>query len=155
MGLFPDASLVAPDVFYDKASDKVYLYYTDNRTIGVAVADTPDGKFIDKGVLIGDNDGDATLFQDDDGKYYLYWAKYFNRIWVQEMADPLTKKGAPKELLSKPDGTNGTEWELPRNEGPFMIKNDGVYYLLYSGNSARTRYYAVGYATSNSPLGPL
>src|SRR5690606_6596776 len=41
------------------------------------------------------------------------------------------------------------------NEGPFMLKHKGVYYLMYSANFYRTRDYSVGYAVSNNPLGPL
>ena len=36
-----------------------------------------------------------------------------------------------------------------------MIKHNGRYYLLYSGSGADTPDYAVGYATSMSPLGPF
>jgi beta-xylosidase len=39
-------------------------------------------------------------------------------------------------------------------EGPTVIKLDGVYYLFYSANDYRSIDYAVGYATSNSPMGP-
>ena len=53
------------------------------------------------------------------------------------------------------------EWEAtaayisaPVMEGPTVIKLDGVYYLFYSANDYRSIDYAVGYATSNSPMGP-
>ncbi len=36
-----------------------------------------------------------------------------------------------------------------------MIKQNGRYYLLYSGSGADTPDYAVGYATGTSPLGPF
>jgi xylan 1,4-beta-xylosidase len=34
------------------------------------------------------------------------------------------------------------------------LKKDGIYYLIYSANDFRNPDYAVGYATSKSPLGP-
>src|SRR5690606_2321273 len=48
-------------------------------------------------------------------------------------------------------------WErhqAPVVEGPEILKHKGVYYLTYSGSHFRHREYAVGYATSDSPLGP-
>merc|ERR1712039_995928 len=41
------------------------------------------------------------------------------------------------------------------NEGPWMIESEGVYYLMYSGAGADTKYYNLGYATSESPVGPF
>ena len=39
-------------------------------------------------------------------------------------------------------------------EGSFTIKKDGLYYMMYSANFFGGANYAVGYATSASPLGP-
>ena len=50
------------------------------------------------------------------------------------------------------------EWETKDcevAEGPFMLKHKGIYYLVYSANHTRSPFYAVGYATSTSPLGPF
>lgn len=72
----------APDVFHNRRGDgKFYLYYTDNsgkpdappKQIGVAVADGPLGPFVDKGRLVA-GAIDAHLFQDDDGRLYLYYS---------------------------------------------------------------------------------
>ncbi len=41
------------------------------------------------------------------------------------------------------------------NEGPEMIRHNGIYYLTYSGNYFGSRSYSVGYATAKSPLGPF
>jgi beta-xylosidase len=51
-----------------------------------------------------------------------------------------------------------SDWETRAGhvtEGPWMIKHHGRYYLIYSGSGANTPDYAVGYATSDSPLGPF
>jgi beta-xylosidase len=45
--------------------------------------------------------------------------------------------------------------DVPITEAPWILKHKGIYYLLYSGGSANTEYYATGYATSRSPLGPF
>jgi beta-xylosidase len=36
-----------------------------------------------------------------------------------------------------------------------MLKHQGVYYLLYSGGSADSEFYAIGYATAKNPAGPF
>jgi beta-xylosidase len=157
----PRGGAWAPDVFCDEKGDgKIYLYYTvdkpgGGKLIGVAIADNPLGPFKDHGKLI-DNAIDAHLFRDDDGKLYLYYcdcAPGQNRIGVQPMASLIKTQGEPKLLLSPVDG-----WETRRgriNEGPWMLKRKGIYYLMYSGSGADGPDYGVGYATSKSPLGPF
>ena len=163
----PRGGAWAPDVFRHARGDgKFYLYYTDDdphgdkgpgpfdKQIGVAVADGPLGPFVDKGPL---EKGviDAHLFQDDDGRLYLYYVNIAGgfKILVQPMSDPLTPHGKPTELLHPTD-----PWEMAAGEvteGPFMLKRDGVYYLMYSGSGADSPHYAIGYATAKSPAGPF
>ena len=40
-------------------------------------------------------------------------------------------------------------------EGPFVLKHKGKYYLTYSANDCCDPYYAVGFATADSPFGPF
>ncbi|MBT3200658.1 MAG: family 43 glycosylhydrolase [Phycisphaerales bacterium] len=144
----------APDVFYNPADKKFYLYYTVNMTIGVAVANKPDGKFVDRGVLFK-SAIDAHMFRDDDGKLYLYYVRRPGfRICVQRMKTPLQKAPDKPIQIIKP-----TEpWEKKRGavtEGPWMLKRNKTYYMMYSGTGANSLDYAVGYATSKSPTGPF
>lgn len=150
----------APDVFHHQKGDgKFYLYYTLNRRgggkqIGVAVADGPLGPFQDRTNLV-DRSIDAHLFRDDDGVLYLYYVEIEGgfKIKVQPMADPLTKRGEPAEVI-RPTA----DWERKKGavtEGPFMLKRGGVYYLMYSGSGADGPDYGIGYATATSPLGPF
>jgi xylan 1,4-beta-xylosidase len=155
----------APDVFYNKRGDgKFYLYYTDStvketydldhKQIGVAVADSPLGPFKDKAVL-SDEAIDAHLFQEDDGKMYLYYVHFDNgfKITAQQMSNPVTKQGAPVAIIWPTE-----QWETAGGavtEGPFMLKHNGTYYLMYSGSGANTPLYGIGYATSKSPMGPF
>ncbi len=148
-----ESGVWAPDVFYDAGERKFYLYYTVNMRVGVAVSDRPDGMFRDVGPLVS-HAIDAHLFQDDDGNYYLYYARYpAFAIFVQPMESPARKKGPPIRLLQP------TElWEkksIPVVEAPWMLKHNGSYYLLYSGGGPNTADYAVGYAVSKSPVGPF
>ena len=143
----------APDVFFSNDDKMFYLYFTVNGRIGVAAADRPDGVFRDRGTLIS-SAIDAHLFRDDDGSYYLYYTRYPEfTIVVQPMDSPVKKKGAPVQLISPSDA-----WEMkdkPVTEAPWMIKHQGVYYLLYSGGSADSEHYAIGYATAPHPTGPF
>jgi xylan 1,4-beta-xylosidase len=143
----------APDVFLDRDDGIFYLYYTVDGRIGAASSDRPDGVFKNRQPLI-DHAIDADMFRDDDGSYFLYYARYPDfGIFVQPMETPLRKKGAPIELLSPSEA-----WEMtnrPVIEAPWMLKHRGVYYLLYSGGSADTEHYAIGYATSKKPTGPF
>ncbi|MBD3318272.1 MAG: family 43 glycosylhydrolase [Chitinivibrionales bacterium] len=139
----------APCVFLHKADSMFYLYYSVQWDLGVAVADSPDGTFEDRGKLV-DGAIDADMFEDADGNLYLYYAKDANVIWVQPMADPVTKEGEPTQLLSKAGG-----WEKKRTEGPCVVKHNGLYYMLYSAHNAGNPAYAVGYATADSPTGPF
>ncbi|HVM47156.1 MAG TPA: glycoside hydrolase family 43 protein [Candidatus Acidoferrum sp.] len=155
----------APEVFHNTRGDgKFYLYYTDNiggrtlgpleKQVGVAVADSPLGPFKDRGVLAR-HAIDADLFQDDDGKFYLTYVDLAHgfKIAVQAMATPLKKKGSPTVVIRPTE-----EWEMRSGhvtEGPFMLKHNGTYYLMYSGTGADSPNYGIGYAISKSPTGPF
>lgn len=143
----------APDVYADPKDGLFYLYYTVQKRIGVAVAKAPEGPFIDCARLC-ENAIDAHLFRDEDGRLYLFYVQFPGfRITVQRMLTPLEKEGGPVEVL------NPTEpWEKKSGrvtEGPFILKRQGMYYLIYSGTGADSPDYAVGYATSKSPTGPF
>ncbi len=154
----------APEVFHNTRGDgKYYLYYTDNipgkrgsldKQIGVAVSDSPLGPFEDKAVF-ATGAIDADLFQDDNGSLYLSYVDFAGgfKIMVQPMADPVTKKGAPKMVIRPTEMWEKRSGEV--TEGPFMLKHNGTYYLTYSGTGADSPNYGIGYATSKSPTGPF
>lgn len=60
-------------------------------------------------------------------------------------------KQAEWESRSVTSGEVNRRW----TEGSFLIKRDGTYYMMYSANFFGGENYAVGYATSASPLGPF
>lgn len=119
---------------------------------------------------------DGTIFQDDDGKLYYYYSKdqvdvgapygRCSTVFGIEMENPYTvKAGAkPKQLTEVGysrvgmTGAYDRKWEVydsgkKWNEGSYMVKHDGKYYLTYSANYFGDTTYSVGYATSDSPLG--
>jgi len=143
----------APDVWRDPDSGRFYLFYRVNQTVGVAEAEGPMGPFTLKKKFF-DRAIDAHLFRDDDGKLYLYFVQLPGfRITVQSMASP-TELGGERRVILQPE----SDWEKKSGhvtEGPWMIKRQNRYYLLYSGSGADTPNYAVGYATAPHPLGPF
>jgi xylan 1,4-beta-xylosidase len=109
---------------------------------------------VDKGVLAQDAI-DSHLFRDDDGKFYLYYVHLAGgfKIMVQPMSNPLTRQGEARQVIHPTE-----EWEKVSGavtEGPFLLKHAGTYYLMYSGTGADSPNYGVGYATSQSPVGPF
>jgi beta-xylosidase len=63
----------------------------------------------------------------------------------------LNDKQAAWESLSVTSGEVNRRW----TEGSVTFKKDGIYYIMYSANHFGGEHYAVGYATSKSPLGPF
>lgn len=150
----------APQVF--AFHNKFYMAYVANENIAFAQATSPAGPFTQ---LVKDSlpatvkQIDPFVFMDDDGKKYLFHVRLTNgnRIFVAEMNDDLTAliPGTLHECIAATEpweNTANAPW--PVAEGPAVLKHDGIYYLVYSANDFRNPGYAVGYATSNSPLGP-
>jgi beta-xylosidase len=159
-GNWNDSGVWAPDVFEQDGT--YFLYYTADNMIGAAISGSPTGPFVDvyDHPFIGGGWGgvpgnaiDAHMFRDDDGALYLYTTGYapLTFLRVFPMADPVTFGGDWKLLFL----ANVLSWERFVVEGPWMTKRNGVYYLQYSGQGANTPWYALGYATSESPMGPF
>ena len=158
---YGDTGFWAPQWFEDNG--RCYFTYTANEQTALAEADTWCGPFVQNAIRPIDGSEkniDSFLFKDDDGKYYLYHVRFNhgNYIWVGEfdMQEGKIKPGTLRQCLTVTE-----DWEYTSNyisdpimEGPTVIKLDGVYYLFYSANHFMNIDYAVGYATSSSPLGP-
>jgi GH43 family beta-xylosidase len=165
----------APEVV--EYQGKYYMYYTarwkekESLRIGVAVAEQPEGPFrdvLDRPLFdFGYAAIDANVLIDDDGRKYLYYSRdcseqiiegrHESHIYGVRLGDDMVSVSGEPVLLAKPD----QEWERKSgpdwfwNEGPFVLKRDGIYYLMYSANFYGSKHYAVGYATSSEPLGPF
>lgn len=156
---------------------KYYLYYCAHypssgfSRIGVAVSDTVDGDYkevhgkplFDPGYSVID----PHVFIDDDGQIYLYFSRGVSQnvvggiktsqIYVvkmksmTELADDAEYVQLTTPTQSWETQSTGTRW----NEGPDILKHDGRYYLFVSANNFATRAYSIGYATSDSPMGPF
>ncbi|MEM9479320.1 MAG: family 43 glycosylhydrolase [Verrucomicrobiota bacterium] len=152
-----DSRFWAPDII--EKDGEFFLYYAADTRICVAKASHPAGPFQQIGDSPMEPDSiriDAHVFQDEDDKSYFYYVKFNNgnEIWGGELNDDMVSvKPDTLRMMVKPD----QPWEQHEGrivEGPEILKQKGVYYLTYSGSHFESPEYAVGYATSDSPLGP-
>ena len=129
---------------------KFYFYYSANQNIGVAVADNPMGPFKEPlgKPLVAKGEYrcqaiDPMVFVDDDGSAYFYFGQ--GKCMAVKLNDDMISfdRQAVKAI------------ELAGyNEGAFVHKRKGIYYLSWSEHDTRDPRYSVAYATSTSPLGP-
>jgi hypothetical protein len=150
----PDSySMWAPDCierngkyyFYFPTSPKDTVTYGRGFTIGVAVADKPEGPFTPQPAPIKGIRGiDPNVFIDKDGQGYLYWSQ--QNIYAAKLKENML------ELVSEPVVLQG----LPAKglkEGPYMFERNGLYYLTYP--HVENKVERLEYAIGNNPLGPF
>lgn len=145
-------ALWAPDCI--SRNGKYYFYFpapardtTLGRgfSIGVAVADKPEGPFTPEPAPIKNARGiDPNPFIDKDGQAYLYWAA--RNLYVAKLRkDMLELAGKPQVIEGLPD--KGLK------EGPFVFERNGKYYLTYPHVQDSTE--RLEYAMSDNPMGPF
>lgn len=137
--VFPNMVPFAPEVVYWNG----YFYmYTSPSGFGhyVLQSESPIGPFrkISENV---EHEIDGTIFIDDDGTWYFYWAGE-EGIWGCEMKSP-TEFGEP--VLT---GAFLNGW----TEGPLVYKKDGIYYMTYTGNHYLSKGYRINACWSKNPL---
>ncbi len=150
----------APEIYY--LNNQFYMFFSVEEHIAVATSKSPLGPFKqdNKTPLLETGAIDTHLFIDDDGRKYLYYVAFNNGnlIWMCELND---------DLLSVKKNTEqfcfvcSQDWEFSKkepvaniNEGPFMLKHNGLYYLAYSANHFANPDYGIGYAIAPGPVGP-
>ena len=155
-------NLYAPDVVQG-LDGRFYLYYSkdDTSVIGVAVCDTPCGKYefygevsCPDGRVVGDSEGEYFMFDPavlvDDGRVWLYSGssqrstttkikRNMAGCTVTELeADMKTVKQNPKVILP---GTRS--WMTDAYfEGPSVRKIGHIYYIVYPVRNASGLHYA-------------
>lgn len=148
----------APQIF--KYESTYYMAYTANEHIAIATSDHPLGPFTNNGqALKADVRQIDPYVYFENGKTYLYHVRLDNgnRIFVAELSKDLKsiKPQTLRECINAQSGwedTQNVEW--PVAEGPTVFKQGEKYIMLYSANDFRNPDYAVGYAISDSPMGP-
>jgi len=155
-------SMWAPDCV--EKNGKYYFYFPSapaaggGFSVGVAIADNPEGPFIPEPEPIkGVNGIDPCVLQASDGNAYLFWgngrcAKL--KPNMKELADDNPKEKVKfREREFEMVGVNCLQG-LPNRqaEGPFAFEANGWYYLTYPYVRENTE--VLGYAMSKNPMGP-
>lgn len=144
---------------------KYFFYYSGNpktgggKQIGVAIADSPTGPFVDLGYPIvtespagGGQQIDVDVFTDPvSGKSYLYWGNGY-MAGAELNADMVSIK---KETLKVMTPKGGTLKDYNYREAPYVFYRNGLYYFLWSVDDTGSPNYHVAYGTSDSPLGKI
>lgn len=153
----------APEVYF--LGGRFYMFFTVQERLAVAVSDSPLGPFTqqDKKPMHPDTpEIDSHLFVDEDGTKYLYFVRFNrgNEIWAARLNDDLhsiDESSLTRCLAASQKWEDSGKEPFPGhriNEGPYILKHKGIYYLTYSANHTVNPDYGVGYATSDHPLGP-
>ena len=148
----------APEVYH--IGNLYYMYYSANEHLYAATSTSPLGPFqqVGKEPFLPEGSIDGTLFRDDDGHYYFFFVRFSHGICMARMNDDLTS--IQTETI-RPCIEQSQNWEMdplfPQsrvNEGPFVLKHHGKYYLTYSANDYRSQHYGLGLATATNIMGP-
>lgn len=154
----------AEEVKQKDGTYKYYLYFSADagkrKEIGVAVADSPTGPFVDSGApIISDTpEGlrgqqiDVDVFRDPkSGKYYIYWG---NGYMAGAELLPNMKTIKPETVtVMTPEGGTLETWAY--REAAYVFYRKGLYYFTWSVDDTASPNYHVCYGTSKSPLGPI
>lgn len=166
----------APEVAH--ANGTFYMYYSaglgdKGHQVRVALSERPEGPFRDTGSVLTPEDPftiDASPFQDDDGQWYLYYARDFldgervGTALVVDRLDSMTRLAGNSrtvlrasrdwQIFKQNREMYGNVYDWYTLEGPFVVKRGGQYYLFYSGGAWEEPNYGVSYAVADHPLGP-
>jgi GH43 family beta-xylosidase len=171
----------APEVAFHDGT--FYLYYSvgiedKGHQLRVATANHPLGPYADAGKSLVNPRVfpftiDAHAFLDDDGQWYMFYARDFLNIEgdaragtalvVDRMTDMTTLAGEPRTVgraryewqrFLKDRTMYGKVWDWHTLEGPAVVKRDGRYYCFYSGGRWETDNYGVDYCVADHPMGP-
>ena len=181
----PDVSLGAnfwaPEVAF--AEDHFFLYYSvghgdKNHQLRVAVSDSPLGPYRDLGRPLLDPDRcsfaiDPHPFQDDDGRWYLFYARDFLDCSPEARAGTALTVAALRSMTELEDQGRPIlrarwdwqrfeadrlmyerRWDWHTLEGPCVRKHEGRYYCFYSGGRWENDTYGVDYAVAEKVIGP-
>lgn len=142
----PGYPIIDANILFDDASGKTYLYYS---------------RCCYKHAV----ESEVSAWAKEKG-----WFDEIEESWiygVELKPDFSGIIGEPVALLCPPQTMDDpqAEWENRSvtshevnrrwTEGSYIVKHKNLYYMLYSANFFGGKNYAVGYATSQNPLGPF
>lgn len=142
----PGYPIIDANLYFDDENGRVYLYYS-------------------RCTWKNPVESEIAVWAREQG-----WYDEVIESWVYgvEIAPDFSRViGEPVLLLSPPLGMDDlqSEWESRSvasqeinrrwTEGSYIFRHGDTYYMMYSANHYAGPHYAVGYATSKSPLGPF
>ena len=148
----------------EKKNGKFYFYYSGDdgtqKSIGVAVSESPSGPFVDFGQPIinkrpsgvsGGQQIDVDVFTDSDNQSYIYWGNGY--MAGAKLNEDMVSIDQSSIVVLTPKG--GSLDDYAYREGTYVFKRNNIYYFLWSVDDTGSPNYHVAYGTSNSPLGPI
>lgn len=131
--------------FYFPTSPKDSATFGRGFTVGVAIADKPEGPYVPQETPIKGVRGiDPNVFIDKDGQAYLYWSA--GNIFAAKLKENMTELASDPVVL-KDLPTKGLK------EGPFLFERNGIYYLTFP--HVENTIERLEYSISDNPLGPF
>lgn len=144
----------APSCARSPHDGRYYFYFSagDGAGIGVAVSESPAGPFRDAlgmplvhGYPFGAQAIDAHCFVDDNGRAYLYFGGHSRCVVAPLTPTMRAFNRAFRDITPHPNYV----------EGPFMIKRQNRYYLMWSEGGWTDSTYAAAYGVADNPYGPF
>lgn len=166
----------APEVVY--ADGAFWMYYSVGRDdkahhIRVAVSSSPAGPYIDTGERLTNPYQcpfaiDPSPFQDDDGQWYLFYARDFlaasggartgTGVVVDRLSSMTQLSGEERtvvrprfnwQLFQKQRVMYGARYDWHTIEGPCVVKRGGRYWCLFSSGRWENETYGVDWAVAD------
>lgn len=171
---FADRDIWAPEVI--KYQGKFYMFYSGRSDsdglmhVQIAVSNFPLGPFKDLAAepiikIDGKSTIDAHCYIEDDEKYLFFSMDcstniingiHTSQIYAVKLSSDFKSTVGDYVFISTPDAKyeelSGPHWRW--NEGPFILKNNGKYFMTYSSNCYNSLYYCVGCSVSDNIMGP-
>lgn len=171
----------APEVAF--AAGRFWMYYSVGREdkahhIRVAVSDRPEGPYRDTGSRITNPFEcpfaiDGSPFQDDDGQWYLFYARDFvdtanglragTGVVADRLVDMTKLAGEERTVVrARHDWQRflqdrimyGARYDWHTIEGPCVVRREGRYWCLFSAGRWEDETYGVDWAVADSIHGP-
>ena len=171
----------APEVAF--ADGKFWLYYSvgfgdKKHQLRIATSDTPLGPYQDFDRPLIDPAKcpfaiDAHPFRDDDGRWYLFYARDFldssdevrpgtaltiarlkTMAKLEDDGRVVLRATRDWQRFEAKRAIYGGHYDWHTLEGPFVRKHDGRYYCFYSGGRWENETYGVDYGVADNVLGP-
>ncbi len=165
------------------ADGKFFLYYSvghgdKNHQLRVASSNSPQGPYQDLGKALIDPKAcsfaiDPQPFRDDDGRWYLFYARDFlessnsvrpgtalmiaamkNMTELEDEGQPVLRARSNWQRFKSNRLMYGRNWDWHTLEGPCVCKHNGRYYCFYSGGCWQNDSYGVDYGVAEHVMGP-